>query len=39
VTERAARGFFDEYLGGADGTAAKVLQELAAEGEEIDLSE
>jgi dienelactone hydrolase len=39
VTERAARAFFDEYLGGADGGTRAALQELAAEGEEVHLSE
>jgi dienelactone hydrolase len=39
VTERAARAFFDEYLGGTDGSTAEGLQQLAAEGEEVELSE
>ena len=39
VTERATRAFFDEYLGGTVGSTAEVLQELAADGEEIDVSE
>jgi dienelactone hydrolase len=39
VTERAARAFFDEYLGGAAGSTAVGLEELAAEGEEVELSE
>lgn len=39
VTARAARAFFDEYLGGAVGATAPALAQLEAEGQGVELSE